>query len=302
VDSSVHDRRSGFGDEMEFIFSTGALPGYPITRCFEVARAAGADGVELLLTPRLRDLDPDWVRALEHEHRVAVRSVHTILRLRATSPERVRDDILASARLASALPRCATLVVHTPEVHSLHEPAAQEWFRAIGSAVETAASSHFRVAIENSGKMTRSAPTWALDHPHRLRWLAQEWDLSLTFDTAHAASRGWDVAEAVELLLPRVENVHLSDTSPGSFRFGMLNALLRDHQLPGRGELPLGTLLAHLRQLEYGGLVTLELSPTAIRAWWRPAVVRTLRETLDWCRAEAQRIPGKPPSRHRRQV
>ncbi|MGA7670288.1 MAG: sugar phosphate isomerase/epimerase [Nitrolancea sp.] len=281
---------------MKLIVSTGAFPGFSVESSMSLARDAGADGVELMLTPRSSHVDPEYVCRLEDHYEVPVRSVHTILRLRSASPELLARDIIDSARFASRFPRCKALVVHTPQVQSLHDPDARVWFDAVNTAVDISQRGRFEIAIENSGRGTSKTPTWAFDHPHRLLWLTEEWDLKITYDTAHAASRNWDLLESLKSFLPRIANIHLSDVAERQSRFGLWNAMLRDHQLPGHGMLPLDDLLLKLAQTQYDGLVTLELSPVAVQAWWRPSSLKRITEAVERCRVSMRQL--HPPQGH----
>lgn len=237
-----------------------------------------------MLTPRSSRIDPEYVRGLEERYGVPVRSVHTIMRLRPTPSETLARDIIESARFASRFPHCQALVVHTPQVQSLHDPAARIWFDAVSTAADISQRGNVAIAIENSGRSSIRTPTWAFDHPHRLLWLTEEWDLQITYDTSHAASRNWELLDTLKAFVPRLANIHLSDVAERQYRFGLWNAMRRDHQLPGDGTLPLDDLLAKLAQTQYDGLVTLELSPIAVRAWWRPASLRRISRAIERCR------------------
>ena len=284
----------------KLLLSTGAFPGFSVESIFGLTRDVGADGVELLLTPRSHHVDPDYVRQIEERFEVPVRSVHTILRLRRAAPEVLARDIIDSARFASRFPRCKALVVHSPEVQSLHDPAARIWFDAVSTAVDISDRSGFEIAIENSGRSTTKTPTWAFDHPHRLLWLTEEWDLQITYDTAHAASRNWELLDTLRAFLPRIANIHLSDVADRQYRFGLWNAMRRDHQIPGHGILPIDDILLKLAQTQYDGLVTLELSPVAVHAWWRPSSLKLISEALSRCRTAMRQVQSpesKPQER-----
>ena len=230
----------------KLLLSTGSLPGFSIESSLSIAHDAGADGVELMLTPRLRHIDPEHICRLEERYDMPVRSVHTVMRLRSVSAQTMAQDIVESARFAARFPRCKALVVHTPDVQSLHHPDARVWFDAVNTAVEISQRGRFSVAIENSGRSTLKTPTWAFDHPHRLLWLTEEWNLQITYDTAHAASRNWEILDTLKAFMPRIANVHLSDVVERHSRFGLWNALRRDHQIPGHGILPLDDVLLKL--------------------------------------------------------
>lgn len=288
---------------MDITFSTGSLPGYPLSTIFGIAQRVGADGLELKLTGGLLKRGPAPVRSLEHEYGVPVLSVHTPARLRRPSPERVAEDIVASARFASALNHSTVLVVHAPDSPGMHTPEARAWIGAIEIAREIAEGTLFRVAIENHGRPETFGPPSFLDHPERLRWLAAEWEIGITLDTAHAASQGWDIVAAASRLRAHLENVHLSDCGRRSYRSALANSLLRDHQLPGAGMLPLDSMVQALAGSKYRGPITLDLSPVALGAFWRWPVEGLLREAIASCRvgetadrssAEQSKHPGFP--------
>ncbi len=274
----------------KLLLSTGSLPGFSIESSLSIAHDAGADGVELMLTPRSRHIDPEHICRLEERYDMPVRSVHTVMRLRSVSAQTMAQDIVESARFAARFPRCKALVVHTPDVQSLHHPDARVWFDAVNTAVEISQRGRFSVAIENSGRSTLRTPTWAFDHPHRLLWLTEEWNLQITYDTAHAASRNWEILDTLKAFMPRIANVHLSDVVERHSRFGLWNALRRDHQIPGHGILPLDDVLLKLTQSQYDGLVTLELSPVAVQAWWRPTSLRRISDAVERCRVSMKQL------------
>src|SRR6185312_9414777 len=132
---------------MKMLLSTGAFPGFSIENSLSLARDVGADGVELMLTPRLSRIDPEYVRGLEERYEMPIRSVHTVMRLRRASSEILARDVVKSAQFASHFIDCEALVVHTPSVQSLHEPAGHIWFDAVSAAVEISRGAQFAVAI-----------------------------------------------------------------------------------------------------------------------------------------------------------
>ncbi len=286
---------------MQVLVSTGSLAWFPLSTRFAIARAAGVDGLELLLTPRLARRGAGVIRELERQHEVPVRTVHAILRIPFSPPEQLAEDIVESARLAARLERCAALVIHPPSTIHPQARGAQHWFDAVARALDIASESGFRLALENlSCHGQRSS---VFDQLEYLLRVAEEWDLHFTFDTAHAASFGWDLLATASAFLPRLANVHLSDAAGRDYAFSLANSLLRDHQLPGHGTLPLVPLLRLLERRRYSGYLTLELSPLAF-GFPRPShVIEQLRAAIAFCRnlrqpSAGERPPGQPQRRH----
>jgi sugar phosphate isomerase/epimerase len=73
----------------------------------------------------------------------------------------------------------------------------------------------------------------------------------VTLDTSHLAMTRLDIIDALQVLLPKLTHVHLSDNA-GDGRDGHLEV--------EKGILPLDQLLSELRQKKYAGVVSLEVS------------------------------------------
>ena len=280
---------------MDVSISTGSLSGIRLPAVFETAKRVGADGVELMLTSRIVEQGVDRIRDVEHQTGVPVLTAHAVMRIGRTPPATMARDILTSAEFARALPHCTTLVVHTPDSPTMHSVETKAWLRAIEYAHDLGERSGMRVGVENGGRLSASDPTGYLDHPERLLRLAQEWDVAVTFDSSHAASRHWDLLASVDKLGPHLANVHVSDYAGRDFRFSLANAFLRDHQLPGAGTLPLVELIAKLAADGFGGPLTLELSPFALNLPFKRLAEQRLRHAVQFCR---RAVRTDVPQRH----
>lgn len=280
---------------MQVLLSTGSLSWYSLPQRFAIARAAGVDGLELLLTPRLARQGTGDVRELEQEYGVPIRTVHSILRVQFRNAEQIAADIVESAQLAASFEQCSALVIHPPAAPHAQTQEARQWFDAVSEALQIAEAAGFQLALENLSLSRRGQRLTAFDQLEYLLRLAEEWDLRFTLDTAHAASFGWDLVATANAVLPRLVNVHLSDAVERDFVLSLANSLLRDHRLPGRGSLPLAPLLRLLEQRNYTGFVTLELSPLAFGVPRRSRVIEQLRDAIAFCRRIGQPTPGGVP-------
>ena len=265
---------------MRFTVAVGALPLYPVGATLTFARDAGADGVELLLTPAMLRRGSRAYAELARQRELPIRSVHALLRYRRISLERKIADDCASIAFAADIPGCEVVVLHSPETGPRMTPELQRWLVALSAAREASANRQLQLGIENRADNHDGVGPQYLDDMERLRRLAGEWDMGITFDIAHAASHGIDVTEAVSMVAPRVVNLHLSDAGEHARRGGIRNGLLRGHRLPGTGNLPLAKVMASLIHAGYDGLVTLELSPASLRAYWPFTVRKLLRSGL----------------------
>lgn len=273
---------------MEILVSTGSLPWLPLDERFRLAREAGADGVELLLTPGLVHRDPARITTTSQREGVPIRVVHAVLRLRSPSGERLKEDLVVSARFAEKLPDCRVLVIHPPRHTSL-----RHWIEGIRTMARHS-TGRVTLALETPGQhhpADRPVPFDSLEYFLRF---AEEWQVGIAFDTAHAASLGWDLLAALRAGFPKLAVIHLSDATADDWRVGLLNGLLRDHRLPGSGVLPLGASLQLLTKLGFHGFVTLEFSPFALFSLRKRSLERRLADAIRFVRQA-----GESPAPHR---
>jgi sugar phosphate isomerase/epimerase len=263
---------------MDILLSTGSLTPRGIGDAASIARQAGADGLELMLTGRVLSLGPEVAINVAEKHQVPIRSIHPPIRF-VNARQHVHSDMLAAARFARAVPGCRTLVMHAVGGAGLHSERGRAFFQTVGDVTEILKKSGIRLAIENRGTVQPRPRLDFLDRLQNLYRVCEEWNLDITFDTSHAASFGLNIVSALDVVYPRLANIHLSDRrdEPPAIASGILNSLTREHQLPGTGALPLGLFLQRLRAKGYPGAVTLELSPVALAVWRSQAALdRTL--------------------------
>jgi sugar phosphate isomerase/epimerase len=280
---------------MSVLVSTGSLAWFRLPVRLAIAQAAGADGIEFLLTSRSSHRGVQTVQELASHYGLPVLSVHAVLRIGSAREDLLAEDLVHSARLAAQLGSCAVLVVHPPSTGHRQARSVQRWFDGIARARQIASDSRFRLALENVASSHRKPQGAVFEQLEYLMRVAEEWDLDFTLDTAHAASTGWDLLATAEWLFPRLANIHLSDAGIRDYPSSLANELLRDHRLPGRGVLPLAPLLELLQRRAYRGFVTLELSPLAFGFPSRARVTAQLRNAVAFCRQYQQPGAGKPP-------
>jgi sugar phosphate isomerase/epimerase len=269
---------------VRFSFSSGSLPTYTLPAIFEIGRNAGADAIEIMLSPRLVNQGSTRLRFLEEEFDLPIASVHALMRIRDASPEQLLNDIIDSARLTRKLEHCSSLVVHLP--HNEDGGFRSRWLDTVSEAMDILSSGTAKVSVENPdppADISDEQDQWL----SLTRWkvFSQEFGLGATFDTSHAAASGWDLLGYAENPHSALDNVHLSDVGGRSFSNGLLNTLFHAHRPPGTGDLQIERFLARLAQTQYNGLITLEISPLRVPWYWLPSAQRALREMIGFCRS-----------------
>lgn len=273
---------------MEILVSTGSLAWLPLPQRLRLIKEAGADGAELLLTPRLVRQDARQLLRWSNQIGLPIRAVHAVLRLRY-HPRYEVEDLFPSAQLAASLLSCVVMTFHPPR----ERKSLNDWIQAVDTVRETFGN-RLCLAIENpEGQDWQFGPFTSFEH---FLHFIQEWQLHMTLDTVHAARLGWDIVSVFKQRSSRLASLHVSDATARDWHFGLVNNLLRDHQLPGSGHLPLRPLAAALIQERFTGMVTLELSPLALFSL-RPGSVRArLQHAVAFVR-EAGNLPAS--HRHR---
>lgn len=287
---------------MQLSIAVGALMFYPLSTTLRIARSAGADAVEVMLTNRLQAYGGSAITEQAHRAGVTVASAHAALSFRDESLDEKTASDMASIRTAAAIDGCCVLVLHTPLDASGRISTIQHWLDAIVEFRERLDPT-LTLAIENRAQNWDGTPGQWLDDMHRLASVAGEWGARVCLDLAHAASFGLDLATCIEATGPVLANIHLSDACDRQLRGGVLNGLYRDHLLPGDGTLPLNDAIGQLSAIDYSGPLTLEFSPRSLGIWLPGVPQRRLSRTVSDVRARiaATAISSAQPARSKRQ-
>lgn len=264
--------------------STACLFPRPLEAILAIAAEAGFEGVELVLAPESRRLGAAQTARRVADAGLKLATVHQPLwplgewrRLSA----RMRSATDFGAELG-----CAAVVVHCPELARWSDPAARAWLAAIEHCRHALAGSPTRLALENiTGH--GAGGRCLLDDPAELARFVAERGLHATLDTCHAGATPDGLWTTYAALRPHLANVHWSDRrrNPRQRRDGRLVSMLRHHQMPGAGDLPLAAFLARLAQDGYDGPLSVEVNPVMLHAWSRRQALARLRQVRAFLRA-----------------
>ena len=281
---------------LRFSLSTGTLYAYPLRPVFRWARQAGFEGVELVINPEAVMRGGQAVRRLAQAEGVEIFSAHpTILPFPGWKE---RDGGMARTIGLAREAGIGLVIMHTPRSESLDEGEGLVFRQRIERWQHQLAGSDLQLAVENKAVRAEAHRRYALTPLDRLREFADRYDLGLVLDTAHAGTAGEDLVQARRLFDSRLVNVHLSDLG-GRLPLAAVPSVHRffgEHRFPGMGDLALSALLKDLGSSGYAGLVTLEVNPWSVRAWWPPAVRRYLARASQWMKQMAHGGAGDAES------
>ena len=226
--------------------STGPFWAYELEVAMDSLAEAGFSHIELMITRDPRTQDPAVPARLAAERGLTIASVHGPF-LVITKSVWGLDPL---GKIERGIEFCQevgadTYIVHPPY---LWERAFARWI--IEESAARSEESGVRVAVETM------YPKWLAGRRARAhRWLrpGELVDAApyVVLDTSHLAVSREDILGALEILMPRLVHIHLSDNA-GDGRDGHLEL--------EQGVLPMQRFLGELRSSEYEGVVSLELS------------------------------------------
>jgi sugar phosphate isomerase/epimerase len=210
---------------------------------FEIAERAGYDGIELDCAGLKGDLESLYVKSVDYNMPIKSLLAPT-LTFRQPVNYLLHGDINAHSAFHIFKPQ--RIVFRLPNTPVLKDLSCYmfkdrlQYFKGLygGGAI----------CVENG------APSGSLRVPpimdiKKVRDLAYEMDIFVSFDVANCAASGRDILQAYDMMAPRIKSVHISD-------HGGRNS---SHLVPGNGLLPLGMLLTKMKAYHFNGTFTMEL-------------------------------------------
>jgi len=249
------------------LFSTGALYLHPLHTAFEMARAAGCDGVELDVSPVSLLRSPQTIARLAASTGVPVLAVHPpLFPLPGWKHERQALPRLIELALATGAP---TIVLHPPKVMRLESTRAGAFAARLSEARRRLEGTGTQVTLENPGFFRPRDHLYAFWRLPTLHRLAKQCGVGMTLDTTHAGSSPFPLMESYAIVRDRLVHIHLSDLCqpPHWLDRPWLYSYVKHHQLPGTGTLPLQPFLRAALDDGFRGDIALELSPSSLEAW-----------------------------------
>ncbi|MBN9605044.1 MAG: sugar phosphate isomerase/epimerase [Actinomycetales bacterium] len=222
---------------------------------FRIAREAGYDGVEVMVTNDPITQSSTALLELSSKYAMPILAIHApVLLLTAFVWGRdPKVKLERSAELAAAV-GAETVVVHPP--FRWQDRYAVEFERIVG---ETARASGVRIAVENMFPWKvggRNLKAYAPSSDPR------ELDVAdMTLDFSHASLSGRDSLEMAMGMGSRLRHIHLCDGTR-SVDEGMI---FDEHLQPGLGTQPVAETLTWLAERHWSGVVAAEVVTRKVR-------------------------------------
>jgi sugar phosphate isomerase/epimerase len=267
-----------------FALSADSISPYTLRYAFKLAKDIGFDGLEILANRRRCAYQADYLNRLQSEYRLPILSIHSpyngyIAAWEIDEVERVKHSV-ALAKIVNA----QAVIIHPPlrfvrfgtsEMLAdilLHLPFGgqkryHQWLKRELKSFQS--KTPITIAVENLPYICFLGFRF---NPYQIGNLAQlkRFD-HLAFDVTHLGKCGIDILKSYEYLKGRIAHVHLSNYNG------------REHSLLTDGQLPLKQLLRRLKQDDYKGIITIEISSRALGVGNKKMVYNNLIESLSFC-------------------
>lgn len=261
---------------MKMSMSSGTLFTFPLPRAAEMARETGFDGIELIINQEFQ----------RNSARGLIADIGAIIPILSIHAPFMPLDGWGTP--VDSLRRCVDVAAEAGvPIVNFHPPSwlgmeigFWRWMYQVFDFQRDVGKGAVTVTLENMpwvGKF--KVNPHILSHTGKMLEFIQERNLFLTFDCTHMGSGKVNfINEFYDFYNSgRIRNIHFSDYGNG-----------REHLLPGHGILPLTRFLNHLRNTDYDGAFTLELSPHEFPRDEK-LILESLGEILDYLKRETRR-------------
>ena len=213
-------------------------------------KKSGVNGIELLSTSNVTDEDIQKVQEMLKELGLAIFSIHQSI---STLFNIGIQEIEGLFQIANKL-KAGVIVLH---INVIGNHIYEEHY--VQSLKDLERKYKIKIAIENSpiSPLTLfNKNTW---NGNKFSTLVKEKGFNITFDTTHLSQTGKDIVDFYKKNKDRIVNIHLSD-----YKKNILNKYLlleNGNHLPlGKGSSPIKQFLNVLKQSNYSGVITMEIS------------------------------------------
>jgi sugar phosphate isomerase/epimerase len=258
--------------------STSCVFPLPLEEALRLARVAGFDGVEIMVTADRATQDAAILRALSRSYGMPILSIHAPVLLATQFVWGVRPAVKLerSAALARAV-GATTVVVHPPfRFQAAYARTFERSTDDLGErfGIDVAVENMFTWTIGGRDVRAYSPSPYPTDLDVR----------AMTLDFSHAALAGRDGLEFALAMGLRLRHVHLCD--------GLGGTLFDEHLVPGHGSQPVAEVLGYLARTRWNGSIVAEVHTHRARTTDERLAV--LGETLQFARAALTGRGSKP--------
>lgn len=234
---------------------TDSLSNYGLNRIFRFAKKAGFDGIEIALTKDFDTQNAEYIAELVDEYKLPVVAV--------SAPRKTtKKKVLAAIEMAKKL-NCQIVVVQPPDLLNF---SLASWLKK--EIPLTRKKEQMHICLENSDAKTFFGilPQYAMNSVADLKSFN-----AVSIDTANVVSKKLDLMKVYDQLKGVIYHIHLADATTS-----------KSHIFPGKGVVPLESLLTKLKVDDYKYAISLRVHEKSLHPGDDKKVVAKLTDAREF--------------------
>lgn len=234
---------------------TDSLTNYGLNRIFRFAKDAGYDGIEIAITKDFDTQNADYIAELVKEYKLPVVAVSAA---RRTSKKKILEAIKMAKKL-----NCQVVIIQPPDLLKF---SLASWIK--NEIPQTRKKEKIHICLENSDAKTFFGflPQYAMNSITDLKKFK-----AVSINTANIMAKKLDLLKIYKQLKSEIFHIHLADATSSKL-----------HLMPGKGVVPLESLLTKLKEDKYKYAVSLRIKPAELKAGDDKKVMEKLAEAKEF--------------------
>ncbi|MFA6917391.1 MAG: sugar phosphate isomerase/epimerase [Candidatus Gracilibacteria bacterium] len=234
------------------ILSTDSLRGYGLNRIFELAKAAGYDGIDVAIDFGLFDTcNGEYLAKLSEEHGIPIHAI--------SAPMQVRSDRVKQIVDIAKQVKAKVVILQPPKILDFKMAS---WLK--NEIPRLREKEFISIALENAPAETFLGfiPLHTMSNTEELRKFKH-----ISLDVTRIGETRKDLMRAYALFKKYLVHVHLSNIYHG-----------KKYAPPQEGIMPMESFLTKLKQDRYPGAISIKVSPKFLHVGEDGKVVESLKE------------------------
>lgn len=234
------------------ILSTDSLRGYGLNRIFEIAKAAGYDGIDVAVDFGLFDTyNGDYLEKLSEEYGMPIHAV--------SAPMQVRSDRVKQLVEVAKKVKAKVVILQPPKILDFKMAS---WLKV--EVPRLREKEFISIALENAPAETFLGfiPLHTMSNTEELRKFKH-----ISLDITRIGESRKDLMRSYALFRKYLVHVHLSNIYHG-----------KKYAPPQEGIMPMESFLTKLKQDRYPGAISIKVSPKFLHVGEDEKVIDSLKE------------------------
>jgi sugar phosphate isomerase/epimerase len=234
------------------ILSTDSLRGYGLNRIFELAKAAGYDGIDVTVDfGQFDSYNGDYLKKLSEEYEMPIHAISTPMQAK---PDRIKELVKIAKNVGAKI-----IIIQPPK---LLDFKMSSWLKT--EIPRLREKEFISIALENAPAETFLGfiPLHTMSNTEELRKFKH-----VSLDITRIGETRKDLMRAYALFKKYLVHIHLSNIYHG-----------KKYSPPQEGIMPLESFLTKLKQDRYPGAISIKVAPKYLHVGDEEKVIESLKE------------------------